>query len=93
MTKMGMVSGIMPGERTGDALILQYLNNVAFDYDKVQTCTPMAGGILWTKAAGAIPTRRSDDSFPSQAIMIRSGISTLMFSYRGFSMAPSVPAA
>jgi hypothetical protein len=44
MTKT--VSGIMPGERKGDALIFQYLNNVAFDYDKVQTCTPMAGGIL-----------------------------------------------
>ena len=45
--KMGFFfAGIMPGEMAGDALILQYLNNVAFDYGKVQTFTPMAGGIL-----------------------------------------------
>jgi anti-sigma regulatory factor (Ser/Thr protein kinase) len=45
--KMGFFfAGIMPGEKAGDALILQYLNNVVLDYDKVQTYTPMARGIL-----------------------------------------------
>jgi anti-sigma regulatory factor (Ser/Thr protein kinase) len=45
--KMGFFfAGIMPGEKAGDALILQYLNNVVFDYDKIQTYTPMARGIL-----------------------------------------------
>jgi serine/threonine-protein kinase RsbW len=39
-------AGIMPEEKAGDALILQYLNNVVCDYDKVQTYTPMAGKIL-----------------------------------------------
>ncbi len=28
-------SGILPGGRGGDALILQYLNNVPLDYDKI----------------------------------------------------------
>ena len=35
-------AGIMPGEMAGDALILQYLNNVSLDYDKVQVYTPLA---------------------------------------------------
>lgn len=39
-------AGIMPEEKAGDALILQYLNNVVCDYGKVQTYAPMAGKIL-----------------------------------------------
>jgi anti-sigma regulatory factor (Ser/Thr protein kinase) len=34
--KMGFFfAGILPGTRIGDTLVLQYLNNVEFDYDKV----------------------------------------------------------
>ena len=45
--KMGFFfAGIMPGEMAGDALILQYLNNVPFDYGKVQVYTPVAREIL-----------------------------------------------
>ncbi|MCE5281858.1 MAG: ATP-binding protein [Deltaproteobacteria bacterium] len=39
-------AGIMPGEMAGDALILQYLNNVPFDYGKVQAYTPVAKEVL-----------------------------------------------
>lgn len=39
-------SGIMPRESTGDCLVLQYLNNVPFDYDRVMVHTDMAGEIL-----------------------------------------------
>jgi hypothetical protein len=45
--KMGFFfAGIMPGEKAGDALIHQYVNNVAFDFHKVQTYMPMVCGIL-----------------------------------------------
>lgn len=39
-------AGILPGSRIGDALILQYLNNVDFDYSKVTAYTDMAKEIL-----------------------------------------------
>ncbi|MDA8125536.1 MAG: ATP-binding protein [Deltaproteobacteria bacterium] len=39
-------AGIMPEEKAGDALILQYLNNVVCDYNKVQTYAPLATKIL-----------------------------------------------
>ncbi|MEW6137360.1 MAG: GNAT family N-acetyltransferase [Thermodesulfobacteriota bacterium] len=34
--------GILPGALPGDALILQYLNNVFIDYDKIQVASEMA---------------------------------------------------
>jgi serine/threonine-protein kinase RsbW len=39
-------SGIMPMSGIGDALILQYLNNIAIDYDKVIAHSEMAKEIL-----------------------------------------------
>ena len=39
-------SGILPQTNVGDVLILQYLNNVAFDYDKVMAYTDVAKQIL-----------------------------------------------
>lgn len=45
--KMGFFfSGILPMSLVGDALILQYLNNVEFDYDKVVILTDLAKEIL-----------------------------------------------
>ncbi|OGV70639.1 MAG: hypothetical protein A3K19_01000 [Lentisphaerae bacterium RIFOXYB12_FULL_65_16] len=45
--KMGLFfSGILPQTRVGDALILQYLNNVALDYDKIHIHTDMGKRIL-----------------------------------------------
>jgi serine/threonine-protein kinase RsbW len=35
-------AGILPSSRFGDALILQYLNNVAIDYDKIHLQSDMA---------------------------------------------------
>lgn len=35
-------AGIMPESRTGDVLILQYLNNVELDYDKIHILTDLA---------------------------------------------------
>lgn len=39
-------AGILPESRTGDVLILQYLNNVDFDYDKVHLLTDVAKELL-----------------------------------------------
>ncbi len=39
-------SGILPCARVGDTLILQYLNNVDLDYDKVTACSDMAKEML-----------------------------------------------
>jgi anti-sigma regulatory factor (Ser/Thr protein kinase) len=39
-------SGILPATKAGDALILQFLNNVQFDYSKVVLCTDVAKEIL-----------------------------------------------
>jgi anti-sigma regulatory factor (Ser/Thr protein kinase)/RimJ/RimL family protein N-acetyltransferase len=39
-------SGIAPNTQIGDALILQYLNNIAFDYDKVIAYSDVAKEIL-----------------------------------------------
>jgi anti-sigma regulatory factor (Ser/Thr protein kinase) len=39
-------SGILPGGRPGDALILQYLNNVAIDYDKINVESQTAQELL-----------------------------------------------
>lgn len=39
-------SGIMPKTRAGDAIILQYLNNISFDYDKVIAYSDNAKKIL-----------------------------------------------
>jgi serine/threonine-protein kinase RsbW len=39
-------SGILPGTTVGDALVLQYLNNVALDYGKIQMHTEMGREIL-----------------------------------------------
>lgn len=39
-------SGILPRTGIGEALVLQYLNNVAFDYDKVMVYTDVAREIL-----------------------------------------------
>jgi len=45
--KMGFFfSGILPLGSIGDALVLQYLNNVAFDYGKVVLFTDTAKEIL-----------------------------------------------
>ena len=38
--------GILPCTRIGDALMLQYLNNVDLAYDKIQAYTPMARTLL-----------------------------------------------
>jgi serine/threonine-protein kinase RsbW len=39
-------AGILPGSKVGDALLLQYLNNVELDYDKILAYTDMAKEIL-----------------------------------------------
>jgi len=39
-------AGIMPGTRIGDALIMQYLNNVAIDYDSIKVESDMGKRIL-----------------------------------------------
>jgi anti-sigma regulatory factor (Ser/Thr protein kinase)/RimJ/RimL family protein N-acetyltransferase len=39
-------AGILPQAAVGEALVLQYLNNVAFDYGKVQAYSPMARRLL-----------------------------------------------
>jgi serine/threonine-protein kinase RsbW len=39
-------SGILPRERAGDVIILQYLGNVALDYGKIQLLTGAARDIL-----------------------------------------------
>jgi anti-sigma regulatory factor (Ser/Thr protein kinase)/RimJ/RimL family protein N-acetyltransferase len=39
-------AGILPQAACGDSLILQYLNNVAFDYTKVQAYSPIAKELL-----------------------------------------------
>ncbi len=39
-------AGILPGSRVGDALILQYLNNVDFDYSKVNAYSEPAKEML-----------------------------------------------
>lgn len=39
-------AGILPGILPGDALILQYLNNVPIDYDKIQTASKQAAALL-----------------------------------------------
>lgn len=45
--KMGFFfSGIMPETSIGDALILQYLNNIEFDYGKIKLCTDYGKDIL-----------------------------------------------
>jgi len=45
--KMGFFfAGILPCHKVGDALILQYLNNVPFDYGKVLTHTDVAKELL-----------------------------------------------
>jgi len=38
--------GIFPGKTAGDALILQYLNNVPLDYGKIVVASDMAGELL-----------------------------------------------
>lgn len=45
--KMGFFfAGVMPRSRIGDALILQYLNNIAVDYDSIKVDSDMAKRIL-----------------------------------------------
>jgi anti-sigma regulatory factor (Ser/Thr protein kinase) len=45
--KMGFfLAGILPRSRVGDALVLQYLNNVAIDYEKISVHSEAAKGIL-----------------------------------------------
>jgi len=45
--KMGFFfAGILPGTRIGDALILQYLNNISVDYTGIQVNSDMANRIL-----------------------------------------------
>ncbi|HMK37521.1 MAG TPA: GNAT family N-acetyltransferase [Desulfomonilaceae bacterium] len=39
-------SGVLPGGSTGDALILQYLNNVPIDYDKIKLDSETARELL-----------------------------------------------
>jgi len=39
-------AGILPQAACGDSLILQYLNNVAFDYGKVQAYSPVSKELL-----------------------------------------------
>lgn len=47
LEKLGFFfAGILPGSKGGDSLILQYLNNVPFDYAKVLAYSPMAQEIL-----------------------------------------------
>lgn len=45
--KMGFFfAGILPESSIGDALILQYLNNVSLDYDKIQLVSDVAKDLL-----------------------------------------------
>jgi anti-sigma regulatory factor (Ser/Thr protein kinase) len=47
LEKLGFFfSGIQPEVGRGDALILQYLNNIPFDYDKVQVFSDLARDLL-----------------------------------------------
>ena len=47
LEKLGFFfAGILPATNIGDVLILQYLNNVAFDYGKVQVYSDIAKEIL-----------------------------------------------
>lgn len=47
LEKLGFFfAGIQPETGRGDALILQYLNNIPFDYDKVQASSDMARDLL-----------------------------------------------
>ncbi|WP_028571815.1 ATP-binding protein [Desulfonatronum lacustre] len=47
LEKLGFFfSGIQPEAGRGDALILQYLNNIPFDYDKVQVFSDLARDLL-----------------------------------------------
>ena len=39
-------AGILPGTKVGDALILQYLNNVPIDYEKIKTKSPKGSELL-----------------------------------------------
>jgi len=39
-------AGILPGTKVGDALILQYLNNVPIDYDKIKTKSQKGSELL-----------------------------------------------
>ena len=39
-------AGILPGTRIGDALILQYLNNVPIDYEKIKTKSEQGSELL-----------------------------------------------
>ena len=40
------ISGILPQTVVGDALLLQYLNNVSLDYDKIKIYTDHGEDIL-----------------------------------------------
>jgi serine/threonine-protein kinase RsbW len=45
--KMGFFfAGILPETRIGDALMLQYLNNVCLDYDKIQLLSDISRELL-----------------------------------------------
>ena len=47
LEKLGFFfSGILPETGRGDSLILQYLNNIPFDYDKVQVFSDLARDLL-----------------------------------------------
>ncbi len=47
LEKLGFFfAGIQPETGSGDALILQYLNNIPFDYDKVQAFSDLARDLL-----------------------------------------------
>ena len=47
LEKLGFFfSGIQPATGSGDSLILQYLNNIPFDYDKVQVFSDLARDLL-----------------------------------------------
>jgi serine/threonine-protein kinase RsbW len=39
-------AGILPETKIGDAIILQYLNNVDLDYDKIQLVTDIAKELM-----------------------------------------------
>ena len=39
-------AGILPESRIGDALILQYLNNVRLEYDKIQLLSDISKELL-----------------------------------------------
>ena len=54
-------AGIMPGPVTGDKLVLQYLNNVLMDYDKIQLYSDFAKELLaYIKAHD--PARKAIDT-------------------------------